>query len=85
MTFYEFTVYSKNYYKKDKESWEQARFNGYITAQVNSTKKLKITDIMKFPWDEEIKYGADVSNEDKERLQKLADNYLKTKINKEDA
>jgi hypothetical protein len=33
-----------------KRSWEQTRFVAYITAQCQSTKKLKIEDIMKFPW-----------------------------------
>lgn len=39
-------------YYKDKENWEQTRLLAYITAQVNSTKKIKITDILKFEWDE---------------------------------
>lgn len=39
-------------YYKDKENWEQTRLLAYITAQVNSTKKLKINDILKFEWDE---------------------------------
>lgn len=52
---------------KNKESWEQTRFISYITAQVNSTKKLKPTDILKFSWDIDTK-DTYISNEDIERL-----------------
>ena len=52
---YELEAVIENYHKKHKESWEQARLISYITAQVNSTKKLKPTDIIKFSWDEEHK------------------------------
>ena len=38
--------------EKNKSEWEQTRFISYIIAQVNSTKKLKPTDILKFNWDE---------------------------------
>ena len=38
-------------YLKNKESWEQTKMQGYITAQVNSTKKISPDDIMKFPWE----------------------------------
>ena len=36
---------------KNKDSWEQTRLQGYITAQVNSTKKISPDDIMTFPWE----------------------------------
>ena len=53
----------------DKTSWEQTRMQMYITAQVNSKKKLKPVDIMKFSWDD-IKQDIDtsISNSDVERL-----------------
>ena len=53
----------------DKTSWEQTRMQMYITGQVNSTKKLKPVDIMKFPWDN-IKQDIDtsISNSDINRL-----------------
>jgi hypothetical protein len=38
-----------------RAGWEQTRFVAYITAQTQSTKKLKIEDIMRFPWDRQQK------------------------------
>lgn len=35
----------------DRNEWERTRFQSYITAQCNSTKKMKPTDIIKFPWE----------------------------------
>lgn len=51
MKFYEVEAIMENLWMKDKSSWEQARLQGYITAQCNSTKKLSPDDIMKFPWE----------------------------------
>lgn len=36
-----------------KQEWEQTRFNAFINAQINSSKTLKPTDIIKFDWDNE--------------------------------
>ena len=45
---------------------------GYIIAQSNSTKTLKQTDILRFPWDEEEKKDTSVTNEDMKRLRAKA-------------
>ena len=65
---------------KERESWEQTRMIAYTTAQVNSTKRLKATDIIRFPWDEKAK-GTDtaVSLEDMERLRLKAQQFIKKK------
>ena len=42
-----------NYYAH-KDSWEQTRLLAYITAQVNSTKKIKLSDILDFYWENDI-------------------------------
>lgn len=79
---YEITPYIRNIHLRSKESWEQARLGAYITAQVNSTKKLKVTDIMEFPWEKEFKERkmktgvTSISNEDVERLKNKAKLYL---------
>jgi hypothetical protein len=78
MEQYEIAPLVSKLYLKNKESWEQARLIGYITAQTQSTKKLKPTDIMKFPW-EEVEVNTKVSNEDRERLIEKA---KKFKLNK---
>ena len=58
---------------KSKEQWEQARLIGYITAQTQSTKKLKVTDIIKFPW--EHSEPVVVTNSDIERLREKANQF----------
>lgn len=79
---YEITPYIRNIHLRSKEGWEQARLGAYITAQVNSTKKLKITDIMEFPWEataksKKMQTGVkEISNEDVNRLRNKAKQYL---------
>lgn len=67
-----------------KESWEQSRLIAYIIAQTNSKKKLKLTDILKFQWDEDgIKKNVSdtsMSNSDLERLKMKAQQYLNENI-----
>lgn len=71
MEQYEIQPLINHLHYKHKESWEQTRMLGYIIAQSQSTKKLKITDIMKFPWEESNQSNTmQLSNEDKERLMK---------------
>lgn len=50
---YEIGPMLDTYYKRNNTGWEQTRTIAYVIAQVNSTKKLKPTDILSFPWDEE--------------------------------
>lgn len=65
-----------NYSSRD--SWEQSRLVAYIIAQVNSTKKLSPTDILKFSWDNEhSNNNTSISNEDIERLRQKALAYEK--------
>lgn len=75
MQMYELEPLISNIHKKNKESWEQTRLLAYITAQVNSTKKLKPTDIISFSWDDETGDTA-ISNEDIERLKNKAKQYI---------
>lgn len=57
-------------YLKCKEYWEQARLVAYVTAQCQSTKKLKITDIIDFPWEQKQKTQKEVQI-DKERVKQI--------------
>ena len=61
-------------YLSYKDSWEQSRLIAYMIAQTNSTKRLKLTDILKFQWE---KGDADtaISNEDVARLREKAKQY----------
>ena len=54
--------------EKNKTEWEQTRFLAYVAAQVNSTKKLKPTDILKFDWDEKkVSDNIDIQEIKKQR------------------
>ena len=44
----------------DRNMWEIGRMQSYITAQVNSRRKLQFSDICKFKWEEEPKDESDI-------------------------
>ena len=72
MSFIEVESFLHGLNRRNRESWEQTRLLGYIIAQSNSTKTLKQTDILRFPWDEEEKKDTSVTNEDMKRLRAKA-------------
>lgn len=61
----------------DRNSWEQTRLLAYIGAQTHSTKKLDITDIIQFKWDEKQQKNIEISTEDVNRLKEKAKNMEK--------
>ena len=77
MTLFEVQCFLDGLSVRKRESWEQTRLLGYIIAQANSSKTLKQSDILRFPWDEETaeKERDVVSTEDSERLRELAKQY----------
>lgn len=57
----------------NRSEWEQTRLLAFILAQVNSKKKLEMTDIMSFPWEENYEEkNIEMSNEDRDRLREKA-------------
>ena len=66
---------------KDKESWEQTRMQAYITAQVNSTKKLSINDVLTFPWEVDNTEKEEDTPEEREAIMKEMKEWEK-KMNK---
>lgn len=50
---YELSIICESLHLRTKDTWEQTRMLGYIMAQVNSKKRLKPTDIIKFAWEKE--------------------------------
>ena len=56
----------------ERDSWEQTRLIAYIVAQANSTKKLSMEDLMRFPWDiernDEEEAPKSMSNDDIARV-----------------
>lgn len=78
MQVYEINAIMQYSYLKDQESWEQARLIAYVVAQVQSHKKMKPTDILKFPWDgKELgeTQTPTITNDDIARLQERAAMY----------
>lgn len=76
MQMYEARALIKYEYYSSKDSWEQSRLVAYVMAQVNSTKHLKLTDILRFEWDNDVKQSS-ISDEDIKRLQNKAQEILK--------
>lgn len=67
----DFLLSSINY--SFREEYEIMRFQSYITAQTQSTKKLKPTDIISFSWDKENEEKVTtITNEDINRLREKA-------------
>lgn len=76
MEFYEVKAVMEYDYYSYKDSWEQARLIAYLVAQTNSTKQLKLSDILEFHWDQETaKADTSLSNEEVERLRQKAQQY----------
>ena len=53
----------------DRSLWEANRINSFITCQVNSRKKLKLTDVYRLPFDE-TEDTEQFTKEDFEQMQK---------------
>lgn len=61
----------------DRSLWEALRINSFITCQVNSRKKLKLTDVYRLPFDESE--AEQMTKEDFEQMQqqsKILEDYI---------
>ena len=61
----------------DRSIWEALRINSFITCQVNSRKKLKLTDVYRLPFDESE--AEQMTKEDFEQMQqqsKILEDYI---------
>lgn len=77
MEVYEINAAMKYNYYAHKDSWEQTRLLAYITAQVNSTKKIKLSDILDFYWENDIQpIDTSISNDDVKRLREKAKQFI---------
>lgn len=83
MTLAEVESFLEGLNRRNHDAWEQTRLLGYIIAQSNSTKTLKQTDILRFPWDdEEEKKETNVTEDEMKRLRdkaKVVESQLNTK------
>ena len=74
MELYEVKAVMDYDYLAYKDSWEQSRLVAYMIAQTNSTKQLKLADILKFHWEKDEAITS-ISNEDVARLRDKAKQY----------
>lgn len=66
----------------DTASWEQTRWLMYVVAQVNSRKQLKVTDILRFPWEEGSGvHKTTITDEEISRLKEKANSIKQTLFN----
>ena len=80
MQFYEVETLIENLWRKNKESWEQTRTVGYITAQCQSTKKLDPQELMPFPWENKVEKVEDTPEEIEMMRKEMKD--MENKLNK---
>ena len=78
MKMYEVLEYLASLHYSKKEEWEQARVIAFMIAQVNSSKKLKMKEVIPLPWDESEK--EEISVEEVKRLTSKAKE-LENKLN----
>lgn len=78
-SFWELSDIVENLVYLDRNLWESQRLNAYITAQVNSTKKLQMKDICSFQWEtkDEEKSDTSISDDEIKRLKENAKQWEK--------
>lgn len=70
---YELSIICDSLHLRTKDNWEQARLVAYIMAQVNTQKKLKPADIIKFAWETEKEVDTKpLSIDEVERIKAMA-------------
>lgn len=83
MEWYEVAAALNYIHYSHMTEWEQTRTVAYVTAQVNSTKKIKPEEVIKFPWDDKMTQEQKetmtaITKEDIERLNNMAQAYITT-------
>lgn len=77
---YEILALMKYSHYRSKENWEQARLISFLIAQTHSSKKLKVEEIIKFPWEQEENkpiVNEQITQDDIEFLEKQAEEFKK--------
>jgi hypothetical protein len=72
MQWYEVDACLKGAELSERVGWEQTRCLCYVTAQVQSRKKLKPSDVLSFDWDKERKGDTEITSAEVARLKKKA-------------
>lgn len=78
MEEYEVQSIIENLEYYERPEWERTRFQSYCNIQKSSTKKIKPTDLITFPWEkeddstEEINTNSELSKADIQRIKERA-------------
>lgn len=72
MSLGECAAFLRGMHRREQDAWERTRMLMYTMCQVNSTKELEPTDVLRFPWDEDAPMEDAASEEDIEALRKKA-------------
>lgn len=77
MKLYEANMLIENITYVDRSEWERTRLNMWATIQSQSTKKINISDLMKFEWENDAhEHNSILTDNDKVKLQQRAQKYL---------
>ena len=80
MEMYEVNALIKNQYRRHKDDWEQARLIAYLIAQCNSKKRMKLTDIVQFPWEKKKNVKDEIDFEAIKRIRAKAHSMLENNV-----
>lgn len=60
--------------EREQREWERARYIGYLAVMphVSSKRRLRITDLGRFPWEKVVKPEFEARTEDQERKHEQA-------------
>ena len=77
MQWYEVEACLKGLELSERTGWEQTRYICYLVAQVNSSRQIKPSDVLKFEWDGKADGKSDgeekpISAEEFERMKRKA-------------
>lgn len=76
LKMYELNWLLPNLYYATKQQLESTRFISYIIAQSQSTKPIKITDIMQFEWDKKETKNSTSKLPPKQEIERLKQKVL---------
>lgn len=76
MTEYEFGLYRSGFHKKEMAEWERTRFVAWMVQATQSTKPVKIEDILPLPIDEERKIAREKAKPSKKVTDKKYNDIL---------
>lgn len=82
MPLYEVDLFTSYLYLVDKAAAERMRMMMWMTAQTNSTKRIKPEDIVEFAWEREQKQPAEPMTPERWELLQEHARAMREKINK---